>query len=139
MVNDKKMKWHVREHWLFSKIDGKMRYSIDSSLRQEESFDRDHFFNKGSFVQFHDKKIAIIDNDIRLSGLTLKKISVDYLLIIKNPSFKISEIEKLFSPGLIILDLTNSRYKCMRWKEEARQIGIPCYDVFEQGAFVEKW
>ncbi|MCD4741650.1 MAG: ComEC family competence protein, partial [Desulfobacteraceae bacterium] len=86
IFNDKKMRWYVREHWLFSKVDGNMHYSLDSILTQEESFNHNHFFCKGSFIQFHDKKFAIIDNDIKLSELTSKKIQIDYLLITKNPT-----------------------------------------------------
>ncbi|MCK5840313.1 MAG: ComEC family competence protein, partial [Bacteroidales bacterium] len=106
--NDKKMSWYVREHWLSSNVDGKMCSSIDSILRLVESFNHDHFFSKGAFIQFHDKKIAVIDSDIKLSELSSKKTQIDYLLIIKNPSLKISEIKNLFDPGLIIFDLTNS-------------------------------
>jgi len=78
-------------------------------------------FLQQHFIQFHHKKLVIIDDKNFLSSSL--SMDTDYALVHK------------FNPKMIIFDPTNSRKTIQVWKKQCAEIGLACHDVIEQGAW----
>jgi len=90
-------------------------------------------FLQQHFIQFHDKKIVIIDNENLLkSSLSM---DMDYVLVQDSPYLKILDIKDRFNPEMIIFDATNSRKSIEVWKKQCEEIGLVYHDVNTQGAW----
>jgi len=81
------------------------------------------------------KRIAMIH--ARPSGNpTAKPLEVDFLIINGNPRLKIDRLLLFYKTKLLVLDGSNSFYRCNLWKEECYRQGIRVWDVRSQGALV---
>ncbi|MES2394746.1 MAG: ComEC/Rec2 family competence protein [Bacteroidota bacterium] len=92
-----------------------------------------------NFIQFYEKRIAIINAKgiiKNTKSLPLKPLSIDYLVISKNPYLNFSEIEKQYKTKIIIFDSSNSEYNISKWKSECNRIKQSYYSVMDSGAFV---
>jgi len=92
------------------------------------------FRNLGYNFFFHNKRIALIDSIPRAEG-ECAKLKVDYLVIRHNPRFRVSDLTKLYSPGLIIIDGSNSVYKSEKWMAEFKKAGLNTYSIKQNGAY----
>jgi competence protein ComEC len=93
-------------------------------------------FNYGnSIFQFCSKKIILIDKPI-LFQAPGNKITVDAIIISKNPKIKISNLASVFSCSKWIFDASNASWNINKWKKECEGLNLQYYDVNEKGAFV---
>lgn len=90
---------------------------------------------KGVSVMSFNNRIFVIPYDKNLSKFEAKrKMDVDYLLITKYfPAKGFS----FFNPKLVIIDSSVSKQKAIEFTLKCREIGIPCYVVTAQGAFIK--
>jgi competence protein ComEC len=93
------------------------------------------FYKKNNFFQFYNKKLLVVDSP-RLYHPIAKKISVDYIVISKNPQIKISKLADIFDCGVYIFDASNAPWKIEKWKKECEELHLRSHSVSEQGAFV---
>ncbi len=91
------------------------------------------FYEKGNFIQFHNKRIGFIDKTFP-PGIN-RKIHVDYLIITGNPKVTIEQIRKVFIADAIIVDPSNSPWRSKAWKQEAVKERVTFHDVNETGVF----
>jgi competence protein ComEC len=89
----------------------------------------------GNYLLYHNKRIAIVDSIPKLAG-NGTKLKVDYLVIRHNASLRIGDLQKLYEPGLIIIDGSNSIYKTSKWMAEIEKAGLKAYNVKDAGAFI---
>jgi hypothetical protein len=89
----------------------------------------------GSNFIFHNKRVAIIDSLPQVRG-NIKKLAVDYLWIRGNPRLRIADLQKLYEPGLILIDGSNSYYKAEKWMAELKKAGLKTYNLKQSGAYV---
>lgn len=62
------------------------------------------------------------------------------LLVVSHNAYRYPEnVLDHLSVRQLVLDASNSRWTADRWREAARQRGIPCHDVRQAGAFVRRW
>lgn len=95
-------------------------------------FQSENIFYQKPFIQFLDKKIALLDDTFQFKkGI---KINVDFIIIQNNPNFKMEDISQNFIFKKIIFDTSNSQWKVKNWKTDCQKLNIPYYDTFEQGA-----
>jgi len=92
------------------------------------------FARKGSFLQFADQRIAIFSSE--LPYVLSDSLHVDIVILRNNPSVSIERIVQTFSPHQIVIDPTNSWYNTRKWREQASGLGVPCYNVMEEGAYI---
>ncbi|MBL7138084.1 MAG: ComEC family competence protein [Bacteroidales bacterium] len=93
---------------------------------------------KGDFLQFSDCRIAIVSTT--LPSTLSDTMHVDLVILRKNPAVNMETIVRTFNPQQIVIDPTNSWYRARKWKAQAEELGIPCYNVLEEGAFVlDNW
>lgn len=92
---------------------------------------------RSGFLQFGEKKILVLNKMIPNS---LKhKIKVDFVVLTGNPRVELVEIRRLFSPEIIIMDGTNSRYRIEKWNQESIDQSIKIHSVSMQGAYERKF
>jgi hypothetical protein len=65
-----------------------------------------------------------------------KRLHVDAILIAQSPKISLEQLLKFYDTPLIILDGSNKMYRVTKWKEEATSLGVKCYDVMKEGAWV---
>jgi len=92
-----------------------------------------HIF--GNNFLFHTKRIVIIDSLAKYQG-EVTKLNVDYLWIRHNPTLRVNDLKKLYQPGLIIIDGSNSYYKTTKWMAEFEKAGLKAYSLKNSGAYV---
>ncbi|MEI7500643.1 MAG: ComEC/Rec2 family competence protein [Bacteroidota bacterium] len=94
-------------------------------------------FYFGNFIQFSNKKIAIIRKSIP-EGLK-HNINVDFLVFSGNPKIRVIDAVNIFHPRQIIIDATNSRFRTMQWLREAATQRVACQAVTQHGAFEKEF
>ena len=100
-----------------------------------EAFQNDHLLVQFPFIQFFDKKIALMNSSLeKLPIDDINPIDIDFLLIHQNPKTEITTLLQFYKPQQIIFDASNSKWKIEKWKEECKQLNIPTYDINEKGA-----
>jgi len=88
------------------------------------------------FIQFHDKKILLLDETTSLPNDLSKKIEVDYLILKNNPRISLQRSLNWIEAQQVVFDVSNHYKKVNRWKSECELHGLNCHDVREKGAFV---
>ena len=96
-----------------------------------------YFYKAGDFIILRNKKIMIINN--KIPDHMDVKIALDYLVVSGNVKVTIKNILKCFKPGIVILDSSNSMWKALKLMEEARSIGVPCYNVSLSGGYLVEY
>lgn len=89
----------------------------------------------GENFLFHDKRIILVGKIPRPQG-NYRRLEADYLVIRNNPNFRIDDLAKLYDPGLIIFDCSNSVYKTEKWLAECKKAGFKAYSIKTSGAYV---
>jgi competence protein ComEC len=92
-------------------------------------------FNKGMFYQFGGKKILIADKSFDIDP-TAANIDLDLLIISKSPQLDIQQFAKSFRCKQIVFDASNPAYKIEKWKQQCKKLGLPCFSIPENGAFI---
>ena len=100
-----------------------------------DDFQSDNLLVKFPFIQFYDKKIALI-NDLEndLPKEKTPKIELDFLIIYGNPKLQITNLLQSYNPRQIIFDASSSKWKIKKWKQECQELNIPTYDINNKGA-----
>jgi len=87
----------------------------------------------GHFFKFCGKRIGILNKKIP-KGFTAS-MPLDYLIISGNPVVNLRDVQKIFRPGMVILDGRNSGFRINQWLDTAKTMKIPCHSVNKNGAF----
>jgi competence protein ComEC len=90
----------------------------------------------GMAVSFRNKRILVTDRMPVIIGHP-EKIRIDYLLITKNPAFRMENLLRIYDPQKIIFDASNSSFRIKRWIKECKSAGIKSYSIAASGALVE--
>ncbi len=90
---------------------------------------------QNNYFLFHHKRIVIIDSLAKPAG-NISKLAVDYLWIRHNPAIKTEYLTKLYKPGVIIIDGSNSFYKTEKWMKELNKAGLKAHSLKNSGAYI---
>lgn len=129
--NESGLLFRVKHNW--------WNLGINSSIIISNNLKTDCLNINNNFIQFYDKRMAIITERVFLKNddtLPLKPMILDYLIISKNPHLHIAEIGKQFDPKIIIFDSSNSEYNISKWKTECCKLNQSYYSVMDSGALV---
>ncbi len=124
------MAYAMKDHWIALGINEKKLHPLEDTLITYKLFKQGHFLQAGK------KRIAIVDKSWKLPTVGESKLTVDYLLLTKNSTLKLPTIIQYIQPSLIILDVSNTAYRRSNWKEQAKQLNLPIYDITEEGALL---
>jgi len=101
------------------------------------NYETKNLFLQQHFIQFHNKKLAVIDDENVLNhSLSIK---TDYALIQSSPYIQIVKIKDAFQPKIIIFDASNSRKAVNVWKRQCEEIDLAYHDVNEKGAWTVRF
>jgi len=101
------------------------------------NYETSDLFIQQNFIQFYDKKILIIDDEKLLNHSF--SMEIDYAFIQNSPYLQIAKVKDTFNPKMIIFDATNNRKAIKIWKQQCKEIGMPCHDVNESGAWTVRF
>lgn len=142
--NEASMLFHIIHNWWRLGIESsKILYREIPVLKPNVQMEGVYFEKK--FILFENKKIFLADKDFKVICKPLlkkwkgnKKMEIDYLIISENAIFHITELTTVFTCKKIIIDSSNSLYQAKQWVVECKKLGISCYSVLQQGAFIER-
>jgi competence protein ComEC len=84
---------------------------------------------------FNNKKIVLMDKACNYSS-GKEKINADLIIISKNAPLQMEQLMQAFNCRQIIFDASNTPRKVNKWKAEAAKLGLNCFSVVDNGAFV---
>ena len=127
--------------------------TVDYSLRgawtkrhlsaQPETMDFDQDYEnaflrkKADLISFGGKLLALWEGQRYVDSLSYR-LSVDYLLVRGRQTPDVQSVVNGFAPKLLVVDGSVPRYMAERWKAQAAESHLPCYDLSE-GALVIDW
>jgi competence protein ComEC len=103
--------------------------------RVEPAIQLTNFSSQENFLQYGRKRILRIDRDVVFDTIS-KKISIDLLLISKNPKLYIPKLCRTFIIRQVVFDGSTSSWKLKYWTNDCDSLHIPYHNVNEKGAFV---
>jgi competence protein ComEC len=92
-------------------------------------------FHQPLFYRLGNKKVMVVDGPIQFEPVQ-QKISVDMIIISKNPKLYIAELASVFNCGQYVFDASNSLWKIVKWQKDCEELHLRSYSVPEKGAFV---
>ena len=90
-----------------------------------------------NMIHYNGKKIMLIDKSSAFIS-SQEKISVDLLVVSKNPKLNFKNLAKLFAIKQVVFDGSVPSWKIDYWKKDCDSLLIPYHDINEKGAFVMK-
>ena len=84
------------------------------------------------------KRILLLNSNFLENKESDKILTVDYLILQNNVRINLEKLSKMVNAGCIIIDRSQSEWKCKRLITDCERLGLNCYCVAEQGAFNEK-
>jgi len=123
----------ARSHFGITKVNA---YALDTLNKKYHPLPEDlhPLFSLGNYLFYRNKRIAVLDNMTKTDG-ACARLKLDYLVITNNPKMHISDLEKLYQPGLILIDGSNSLYKTRKWMAECQKAGLKAYNIKDAGAY----
>jgi competence protein ComEC len=88
-----------------------------------------------NFFRFGHTSVLVIDESFAFKKTT-QKMPVDVLILSQNPTVQITELTDIFTCRQVVFDSSNPHWKVNKWQQECRRLGLPCFSVANQGAFV---
>jgi len=88
-----------------------------------------------NFLRIGNVSVLIIDNAFK-NFSSSKKTPVDIIVICKNPTLSIYDLQNEFVCKEIVFDSSNPLWKIERWKKECDSLNLRFHSVPHQGAFV---
>jgi competence protein ComEC len=86
------------------------------------------------FLQFFSKKILIVDKPFKFKNQN--KISLDLIVVSRNPRLYISELAAAFDCKQYVFDGSNSSWRIKLWKKDCDSLHLRSHSTVDEGAFV---
>jgi len=132
--NSSRMLFHIKHNWWDRTVTEQKQIENKGGI----TFSNENINIKNNFIQFGNKRIAVIDSLPRIKSPLNNKLEVDLVILSRNPKIIISDLQKWFEFKKVIIDSSNKDWKNIKWKEECAELKIPCYSVIDSGAYIEK-
>lgn len=119
-------------------------YSVLSTLiRDNEREMAEKYFSSSitdhrtfsSCITVANKRILFLDTDSLRYAHSPAPLPVDFLILKRGCKGDLTKINALFTPQMLLLDGSLSTYWRNKWIQEATVLGIPYYNMKENGAF----
>lgn len=114
-TDESKMLFHIRHNWFDMGVESETFFPV---TEKRTIIKTANFYRNGNFMQFYNKRIAIIDEhfDYRKNR---KTIQVDYLILRNNPKIYFEKLVKIFDFDVLVMDGSNTEWFVRRIKEKA--------------------
>ncbi len=100
---------------------------------QEENFSTVSAANK--CIEINNKKILFLNTPLQYYPAN-DKINVDIIILSKNPSISINQLQHAFQFKELVFDSSNPLWKIEQWKKGCDSLHLRFHSVTQQGAFV---
>lgn len=105
-------------------------------IQKDTSFISDNFLINNGFISWNNQTIKVIDRETLLHPQSNFPGKINQVIITKNAPVKLEEIHNVFDAENYIFDSSNSIRKSNQWIEECDSLGLDCWSVSIQGAYV---
>jgi competence protein ComEC len=86
------------------------------------------------FVYAGAKKLLLLDRPLKFANA--EKISVDAIVISRNPKIYISQLNEVFDCKQYVFDASNPVWKINLWKKDCDSLHLPHHSTPEKGAYI---
>ncbi|MCX8019236.1 MAG: ComEC family competence protein [Chitinophagaceae bacterium] len=147
--------YHVPGQTAIDFVDGRHYRFFGDSILQQEGFARNfhlkpsrilhrlkeqsraiHSSEQGLFMQFFQRRILCLKNNIQGTLPIGKNPEIDLLVISKPSDFSLKEILQQFHVKQVVFDGAAPYYKTDDWKKTCDSLHVPWHDTGKSGAFV---
>ncbi len=128
-ADDKTYKFSINPSIDFRGIEKFNLISSDSSITGN------HFAIASNFMQFRKKRILIWDRKFNYKTFT-HPLNVNAVVISDNPNIKVADIIASTHAEILLVDASNKDYNIIRWKKEANELGLKCYVLKRNPAYI---
>ena len=104
-------------------------------LLNEHQIQAPNLFKKGNILQFHDVKLALVNQPLPKNKSIKKQLKLDYLIVQNNPKIEIADLLTYYDVDTIIFDGSNTNWAINRWKSACQTLGIAYQNIQQDGAF----
>ena len=101
----------------------------------EEDFESKYLRKKSNLVSFDGKLLALWNDDCRVDDSLSYRLPVDYLLVTGKQKPDVRSVKNAFVAQLLIIDGSVPKYLTEQWQTQAEDLGLPYYNVGQEGAF----
>ncbi len=137
--NPSRIKMQMRGHWVQSRLRTIRTLSLSDPMDCTETWIAGRKKGGLSVVRMDGRSFLLINDRFCMKQADSAVIRADYLLLTGNAAVTLKELDRVFDMRHVVADMSNSRWRIKRWKEEAVSLAIPFHDTAKQGAFIEKW
>jgi len=103
----------------------------------EQKYKNEQFNKLNGFISFGGKTIVIIDEKSGYNT-TDSVFEADVLVLRNNPSCNLNQLRNTIQFKTLVLDGSFSSWKKEEWINECEQIGVDCYSITDDGAWLKK-
>lgn len=86
-------------------------------------------------IYFGDQRMLVVNGPLKTLPADTP-LTVDLIIISGNPNISIPNLLKAVRCKQIVFDSSNSLWKINTWKTDCISNDVPCYSVYEKGAFI---
>jgi len=91
------------------------------------------------FVSFGEKRILILSENIFDKKIAEQPLELDYLILTNNLRISMVELTTFVTPKQVIIDQSYRKWSVERIKSDCTELGINCYVIEDEGAFIAQW
>lgn len=127
LLDDKQMRFHVLNHWCSRGVSPSAK--ADSGVQ----------LPIGKIYSCEGKRLLLIDRDWPAVCQPSNTLRVDFVVLAHNPKVYIDRLNSAVSYKQLIFDSSNRKAKVTRWQTDCERLHISCWNVNEQGAFIQQF
>lgn len=113
-----------------------MKNRIGNIIHIKDSSDLQNLIIRQPFIYFKGSKILLLNSGYWKNKKSTYLLPIDYAIVCKGFSGKLSDITELFSIQTVILCSDLNYFKHQALQKEADQLGIYCYSIKKSGAWI---
>ena len=133
-VNEKSNVWiqHIANHMTKERVSN-IKFTSDSG--NCGYYENQFFCSMGNCFQFFDKRILVLDSNLSRKQFS-KYLHPDIMVVTQKASSNIEKHILGYSPKLVVLDATLSKYSSKKWSEVCQNLNVKCCDIKQSGALL---
>ena len=100
----------------------------------EDDYENEYLRKKSDLVSFDGRLLALWNEDYRIDDSLSYRQPVDYLLVTGKQKPDVKSVENVFEARLLVIDGSVPKYLAEQWQAQAEVMGIPYYNIGQEGA-----
>lgn len=128
--------FHILGNWCKLGLKSPLKLDVEqNALSSERELRNIGLYKRNGFIFFNGLRILIVDKELDYVPIN-KKLKLDIIVIASNSALSIKELQETFIFSLVIIDSSNPRNRAEKLIRECEDLGIDCYSVLHDGAFI---